>query len=226
MARNEQQPEPGGKNLNFNQPYAAGLKRLLEDVLAKTDFDPAVLWQWGTMQARVLTGILKKCEERFGQEGRELVYEAAYEEGFNVGSQILEGIEIPNDMPHAVFSNYLATMINRVAYASPNVPKIDSEDRLSLNILWCPHEDIHEGLDCRVQCVFVQGIIDAAREYTEKLGLEMRFNPTIPAGAPPCHFTRWQREEGQPKAWPDCADFISEKPPQHTEERRVAKEEQ
>ena len=62
MAHWEHRPEPGWKNFKFNQPYAVGLKRLKEEVLAKTDFDPATLWQWGTMQAMALIQILKDCE--------------------------------------------------------------------------------------------------------------------------------------------------------------------
>src|SRR5687767_5904411 len=44
MAHWEHRPEPRWKDFRFNQPYAKGLKRLKEEVLAKTDFDPATLW--------------------------------------------------------------------------------------------------------------------------------------------------------------------------------------
>ena len=41
MAHWEHRPEANWKDFKFNQPYAVGLKRLKEEVLAKTDFDPA-----------------------------------------------------------------------------------------------------------------------------------------------------------------------------------------
>src|SRR5580704_7126663 len=66
------------KDFRFNQPYAKGLRRLREEVLAKTDFDPATLWQWGTMQAMALIQILEACEARFGEEGQKLVYDALH----------------------------------------------------------------------------------------------------------------------------------------------------
>ncbi|MBW2405001.1 MAG: hypothetical protein JRF42_14625 [Deltaproteobacteria bacterium] len=41
MAHWEHRDESRWKDFKFNQPYAKGLKRLKEEVLAKTDFDPA-----------------------------------------------------------------------------------------------------------------------------------------------------------------------------------------
>jgi hypothetical protein len=70
MAHWENRPEPKWKTFQFNQPYARGLRRLKDEVLAKTDFDPATLWQWGTMQAMALIEVLKGCEAAFGGEGR------------------------------------------------------------------------------------------------------------------------------------------------------------
>src|SRR6185436_4803315 len=63
----EHRPEPKWQKFQFNQPYAKGLKRLKEEVLAKTDFDPTTLWQWGTMQAMALIEILKSAEKTFGE---------------------------------------------------------------------------------------------------------------------------------------------------------------
>jgi len=56
MAHWEHRKEAKWKDFEFKQPYAKGLARLKEEVLAKTDFDPATLWQWGTMQAMALIG--------------------------------------------------------------------------------------------------------------------------------------------------------------------------
>lgn len=224
MAHWEHRPEPKWKNFKFNQPYAKGLKRLKEDVLAKTDFDPATLWQWGTMQAMAIIEILKDCEEAFGIDGQRVVYESLRKIGYDIGRQVLEGAEIPEDMSPSEFSSFYATVINRIAYASLEDPKIDGDDQASFDILWCPHQDHYEAFDCRVQRFFVQGMIEAGREFSNRFGFDVRFDSTIPAGAQTCHFTMWKREEGQSEAWPDYTDFISKKALQHAEERRAAKE--
>ena len=69
--------------------------RLREDVLAKTDFDPATLWQWGTMQAMALVGVLEAAEAKFGAEGQKMVGEAVSAIGLDVGRQILASTRDP-----------------------------------------------------------------------------------------------------------------------------------
>ncbi len=211
MAHWQHRPEPAWKTFQFNQPYAKGLRRLREDVLAKTDFDPATLWQWGTMQAMALIEMLKACEARFGVEGQKLVYDALHRVGYDVGRQILEGVEWPKDLSDAEFVSFYATVINRIAYASLEAPRIDGEDQVSFDILWCPHQDHYEAFDCRVQRYFVQGMIDAAREYAGRFGFEVRFDSTIPSGAETCHFTAWKPGENEGAAWQKMTQLIDEK---------------
>src|SRR5689334_24046583 len=103
MAHWEHRDEPRWPDFRFNQPYAKGLARLKDEVLAKTDFDPATLWQWGTMQAMALIGILKACEAQFGEAGQKLVYGALHSTGLDVGRQILNGITLPPDLTEAEF---------------------------------------------------------------------------------------------------------------------------
>src|SRR5436189_6479979 len=109
MAHWEDRPEPRWKEFRFGQPYAKGLRRLREDVLAKTDFDPATLWQWGTMQAMALIETLKACEAAFGEDGQRVVYESLRRVGLDVGRQILKGIELPPDLSEAAFASLYAT---------------------------------------------------------------------------------------------------------------------
>ena len=68
---------------------------------------------------------------------------------------------------------------------------------MSFDILWCPHQDHYKAFDCRVQRYFVQGMIDAMREFGSQHGFDVRFDSTIPAGAPTCHFTMWRRSEDE-----------------------------
>ena len=134
-------------------------------MLAKTDFDPATLWQWGTMQAMALIGVLKAAEAQFGEEGQKMVCDALRDIGLDVGRQILDGVELPPEITEAEFVSFYATVINRIAYASLEEPQIDGDGQVTFDIVWCPHQDHYGAFDCRVQRYFVQGMIDAAREH-------------------------------------------------------------
>jgi len=129
MAHWEHRDEAKWGDFEFNQPYAKGLKRLKEEVLAKTDFDPATLWQWGTMQAMALIEMLKENERTFGEEGQKAAYRALRRTGYDVGRQILEGTTIPEEMTDAEFTSFYATIINRIAYASLEDPSCGARTR-------------------------------------------------------------------------------------------------
>src|SRR5258706_7259852 len=114
MAHLEHRDEPRWKDFHFNQPYAKGLARLRDEVLAKTDFDPATLWQWGTMQAMALIEVLQAAEAELGERGQKLVFDALRRVGKDVGKQILDGATWPDDLTPAEFSSFYVTVINRV----------------------------------------------------------------------------------------------------------------
>jgi len=228
MSHWEHRPEAKWKDFHFNQPYAEGRRRLVEEVLAKTDYDPVVLWQWGTMQAMALIEVLKANEARFGAEGQQVVQEALRRTGRDVGRQILAGVEVPEDMTTAEFASFYATVINRIAYASLEDPRIDGEDEASFDILWCPHQDHYGAFDCRVQRYFVQGMMDAAREHVgdEEFAFQARFDTTIPAGAPTCHFTLWKPEEGEKEAWERMTRALEAKALERSRREAAAREEE
>ncbi len=211
MAHWEHRDEPRWKDFRFNQPYAKGLERLRTEVLASTDFDPATLWQWGTMQAMALVAVLKAAEAKLGAEGQALVTDAITRIGHDVGRQILDGVTIPDDLSEAEFVSFYATVINRIAYASLEAPNIDDAGRVSFDILWCPHQDHYGAFDCRIQRYFVRGMIDAARELGSARGWEVRFDQTIPAGATTCHFTVWKASEGEAQAWNAYSQLLEAK---------------
>jgi len=211
MAHWKIRPEQKWQEFKFNQPYAKGVGRLREEVLAKTDFDPATLFQWGTMQAMAVIEILKECERSFGSQGQQAVYAALRRVGLDVGRQILKDVELPEGLTNAEFVSFYATVINRIAYASLEDPRIDGRDEASFDILWCPQQDHYEAFDCRVQRYFVQGMIEAAEEVSEQLGFQVRFDSTIPAGAKTCHFTMWNGEPAEARAWEDYTERLNEK---------------
>jgi hypothetical protein len=194
-------PSPTWKRFQFNQPYAKGLQRLREEVLGKTDFDPATLWQWGTMQAMALIEVLKEAEAELGSKGQALVYRALRRTGLDIGRQVLADTTWPEDLSAAEFVSFYATIMNRIVYASLEEPTIDSDNQVSFDILWCPHQDHYGAFDCRVQRYFVQGMIDAATEFAGEFGFEVRFDTTIPSGAKTCHFTLWRATDEEKEQW-------------------------
>jgi hypothetical protein len=226
MAHWEHRDEARWKDFKFNQPYARGLRRLREEVLGKTDFDPAVLWQWGTMQAMAIIEILKTCEAELGEKGQELVYGALHRVGYDIGRQILEGAEIPEDLSEAEFVSFYATVINRIVYASLEAPRIDSEDVATFDILWCPHQDHYGAFDCRVQRYFVQGMIDAARDIVKRFSFDVRFDFTIPAGAPTCHFTMWRGRDAEGNAWREHTSQIERRAIERAQQARQQQRQQ
>jgi len=212
MAHWEHRPEPRWREFRFGQPYAKGLRRLREDVLGKTDFDPATLWQWGTMQAMALIEVLTAAERELGEAGQRLVYDALRRVGHDVGRQILDGATWPEGMTEAEFVSFYATVVNRIAYASLEAPKIDGDTQVSFDILWCPHQDHYAAFDCRVQRYFVQGMIDAAKEFAGAAGFfDVRFDSTIPAGADTCHFTLWKATDEERTRWQEHTRLLEAK---------------
>ncbi|HEY2368410.1 MAG TPA: hypothetical protein VGH87_18565 [Polyangiaceae bacterium] len=224
MAHWEHRDEPKWKTFQYNQPYAKGLKRLREEVLGKTDFDPATLWQWGTMQGMALIQVLKDCEGAFGAEGQRIVCDALKKTGLDVGRQILDGVEIPKDLTPAEFASFYATVINRIAYASLESPRIEADGTATFDILWCPHQDHYGAFDCRVQRYFVQGMLDAAREKADEHGFDVRFDTTIPSGAPTCHFTMWKPTEEERAVWGETTKLIEAKALAKAKKRGVSEE--
>ncbi len=203
--------EESWKEVRFSQPYAEGLRRLREEVIAETDFDPCVLWQWGTMQAMAVIEILKACEREFGERGQEVVKEAIRRIGRDVGMQILRDASFPDTLSDAEKASFFATIVNRIAYASLEEPSIDSDDEVSFNILWCPHQDQYGAFDCRVQRYFVQGMLDAAGELGLLGGWQVRFTQTIPAGAETCRFVLWKGPEQESPEWERYSEQLERK---------------
>lgn len=211
MAHWQHRPESAWKDFHFQQPYEKGLTRLQEEVLHKTDFDPAVLWQWGTMQAMAVIEILKDCERAFGEKGQEVVSEAIRKVGLDVGRQVFAGASWPEDLSEAEFASFFATVVNRIAYASLEEPCIDSPGEVSFDILWCPHQDYYGAFDCRVQRHFVQGMLDAAKETGLMGDWQVRFTQTIPAGAPTCRFVLWKASEQERSEWEKYSEALGKK---------------
>jgi hypothetical protein len=163
------------------------------------------------MQAMALIEILKSCEAAFGAEGQKVVCDSLRKIGLDVGRQILDGIELPPDLTAAEFASFYATVLNRIAYASLEAPRIEADGKATFDILWCPHQDHYGAFDCRVQRYFVQGMLEAARERAGDFGFDVRFDTTIPSGAQTCHFTMWKPTTDEKAAWEQTTQLIEAK---------------
>lgn len=186
----EQRPEKNWEKFKYNQPYVKGLANV-KKVIAETNFDPATLWQWGTMQAMALIEVLKSAEKTFGAEGQKLVLTALTKIGHDIGTQILKDTEIDPEITTDEWISFYATVINRVAYASLEAPRAEG-GQIDFHIDYCPHQDMYQAMDCRVQRYFVQGMINAAREFAASKGrhdiYDVMFKTTMPAGYDTCFF--------------------------------------
>jgi len=209
----QKRPEKNWEKFQYNQPYAGGLTNVRK-VIQETNFDAATLWQWGTMQAMALIEILKSAEKTFGAEGQKLVLAALKKIGHDIGKQILEGTEIDPAITTDEWISFYATVINRVAYASLEAPELGG-DKINFHIDYCPHQDMYQPMDCRVQRYFVQGMIDAAREFAASKGrhdiYDVMFQTTIPAGYDTCFFRIEKGDAGAAERWARYTEVLEKK---------------
>ena len=189
------------KVIKFKTPFAEAVARLRREALSKPDFDPANLFVWGYMMGLGLLEMLRAVEDRFGQEGQQVATQALVRLGERVAEEGLKGVRIPKDLSDVEKVSLFCTWINEVPYASVEKPKIDSPEQCSFDILWCPHEDMYNAFDCRIQRYIVEGMIRATSKRLGMGNFQVAFETTIPAGAPVCHFRLWRRKPGEPDAW-------------------------
>lgn len=211
----QSRPEKNWEKFQYNQPYAKGLTNV-KKVIAETNFDPAVLWQWGTMQAMALIEVLKSAEKTFGAEGQKLVLNALKKTGHDIGAQILAGTEIDPALTTDEWISFYATVINRVAYASLEAPRVGGKGvAADFHIDYCPHQDMYQAMDCRVQRYFVQGMIDAARDFAKTKGrddiYDVMFKTTIPAGHATCFFEIEKGDAGSAERWARYTEILEKK---------------
>jgi hypothetical protein len=156
--------------------------------------------------------ILKEAEKRLGKKGQEVVIDALIKTGYSMGNQILEDIQLPADISDTELMSFLATIINTQAWTSVEDPRIDTEDKCSFDIIWCPLQDVYKAFDCRVQRYLVQGIMDAFRDSgVLSNDFQVEFKTTIPAGAQTCLFEITKKKQDQSDKWEDYSKILEKK---------------
>lgn len=212
--------EDNWKRTKFGVAYEKAVEKFRKDVLSRPDYDPAVVFQWGTMMSLGVLQILKDVEEKFGAEGQKVCGEAIRKVGRNAARQMLDGAKIPPDLSQVELMSLVATYANTILWASLEAPFIVNENECGFDILWCPLQDSYLPFDCRVQRYFVQGIL----EYCgEKLGVDafnVAFESIIPAGAPTCRFRLWKKKPGEEDSWSSYTRKLEEKSLRRLKEKK------
>jgi hypothetical protein len=216
--------EPNWKKTKLGEPYKKALDRFRDEVLDRDDFDPTSLFQFGLFMSMAVINILKENEKSFGIEGQKAVNQALIKTGYEVGNQIVEGIEFPPNIRPIELMSFIATIINTQAWTSIEDPQVDSDHTCSFDILWCPLEDVYKAFDCRVQRYLVQGIIDAVRDSKIiDTDFQVEFTKTIPAGADCCNFVIKEKKPGEPDKWETYSRLLERKALRRLEEGKKQK---
>ncbi|MFX0012142.1 MAG: L-2-amino-thiazoline-4-carboxylic acid hydrolase [Candidatus Hermodarchaeota archaeon] len=196
----------------LGEPFKEALDRFREEVLPRNDFDPTSLLQFGLFMAMAVINILKETEEKLGKEGQEVINNALIKTGYHMGTQILENSQIPSNISDIELMSFLATVINTQSWTSIEDPRIDSDDQCSLDIIWCPLQDIYHPFDCRVQRYLVQGITNAFKDSGVLSNeYQVEFKSTIPAGAKTCHFVITKKKPNETDKWEEYSKILEKK---------------
>ncbi|MBU0515023.1 MAG: hypothetical protein KJ621_09645 [Proteobacteria bacterium] len=189
-------------------PFPRAVDNFRRATRDRDDFDPAVLFVWGTMQAKAVLNLLQAAEEEFGPAGQQMARQAIQRAGYEAAIGLWENSTFPEDLSEIEMVSFVVTGINTVLYASLERPWITDEKRCEFDILWCPHQDIYSAFDCRVQRYFVEGMIQAM----EDKGLQNvtpLVDKVMPHGDPHCHFFVDRRAEGGPNPWHLYSDDLA-----------------
>lgn len=208
------------QSVRLGFPYREAVERFRDATEGRDDFDPAVLFVWGTMQASAVLNTLKDAEETFGPAGQEMVRKAVNRAGYEAMREFIDDSSFPDDAEEVEKISYLVTGVNTVLYASLEKPWVVSEDRCEFDILWCPHQDCYTAFDCRVQRYFVEGIFQAMEEQGYG-GFTAWVEKLIPHGSDRCHFVVQRRKDrGAENPWHAYSEELGRRAFEKLEDRR------
>jgi predicted ArsR family transcriptional regulator len=159
------------------------------------------------MMAVGLIEMLKAVEERFGEEGHDAARAALRRIGARIATEMIEGVEIPEELSREEVASLYASWINEVVYASIERPSV-GDGKADFDIHYCPHEDVYGAFDCRVQRYFVEGMIDAGRALFGDGTMDVAFATTIPSGSHTCHFDIFPKASQDADAWTEYSDRL------------------
>jgi hypothetical protein len=188
-------------------PFAEAVDGFRRKALANKDYDPASTFVWGQMMAVGLIEALKAVEERFGEEGHDVMRAALSRVGNRILAEMIEDVDPPADATPQEMTSLIASWINEVCYASIEKPRV-GDDGADFDIHYCPHEDVYGAFDCRVQRYYVEGMIAAGRERFGNSMFDVRFTSTIPSGSHVCHFDMFPKTDESHDEWNEYSDRL------------------
>jgi hypothetical protein len=208
------------ERLPLRWPFAEAVEGYRRKALANAEYDPASTFVWGQMMAVGLIEMLKAIEEQFGGDGHDIARAALRRVGNRIATEMLEGVEIPADLPPEEVASLYASWINEVVYASIEQPRV-ADGAANFDIHYCPHEDVYGAFDCRVQRYLVEGMLEAGRALFGDHNFDVAFATTIPSGSHTCHFDIYPKGPQGQDDWVAYSDRLRErallqiqKPPQ------------
>jgi hypothetical protein len=211
IMKNGKRKEENWKKLNFKEPYKKATDHFRKDIVNRSDFDPATLFQFSIFMAKSLLQMLEDVEENFGPEGQKVCNEALVKVGRDIAAEMFGDIDIPEGISPIELVSFIATQINTVAWTSVEDPRIINDEKCEFDIIWCPLEDVYKPFDCRIQRYLVQGILDYVRDLRPDIDFDVEFVSTIPAGADTCKFLMERRKEGSPDKWKLYSEILEKR---------------
>ncbi|MBM4333535.1 MAG: hypothetical protein FJ117_20345 [Deltaproteobacteria bacterium] len=173
--------------IKLSRHFAASTRKTRDLALGRGDYDPARLFKWGQMMALAVVRMMESAERRFGAEGQAIMAEALTDLGREIGREVLQGWEKKPGVREIEAISAFVTYINEEIWASPELPRVISDEECSCDVLWCPHQDHYKPFDCRVQRYIVQGLLEAFQDKTG-IAADARFTQIMPKGAETCRF--------------------------------------
>ena len=206
-------------SVQLGTPYPGAVTQFRKAIEGRSDFDPAVLFIWGTMQAKAVLAILRAAEKTFGEAGQNMVRSALNKVGYEAMDGFLQDSSFPEELDEMELISFVVTGLNTVLYSSLENPRIVSKDRCEFDILWCPHQDIYTAFDCRVQRFFVEGMFHALEDHG-KGKITACVERLIPRGAECCHFVVERQKEARSRnPWYTYSDELSQRALKKLEEK-------
>jgi predicted hydrocarbon binding protein len=207
-AFNDQRWERSG--VRFSRHFAASTSKLREQALSREDYDPGRLFKWGQMMALAVVRMMEGAEKEFGTKGQEVMTGVLTDLGREIGREVLREYEIAPGIRDIEAVSKFVTYINEEIWASPEIPKVVSDEECSCDVLWCPHQDHYKPFDCRVQRYLVQGLLEAFQEKTG-IAADARFTQIMPKGAKTCQFKIRLLPKGESREWTKYSSELAER---------------
>lgn len=196
--------------IELSRHFATSTRRLRETALNREDYDPARLFKWGQMMALAVVRMMEGAEKNFGAKGQEVMAGVLTDLGREIGREVLKDALLPPEKREIEAISAFLTYINEEIWASPEIPRVVSDEECSCDVLWCPHQDHYKPFDCRVQRYIVQGLLEALQEQTG-IAADARFTQIIPKGAKTCRFVVRRLPAGEEREWTKYSSELAQK---------------